>query len=239
MEWYSLYDDQPIDVSDDEETKAFVDTDDTIPKSPPASPKTLQIRYLTNHLTDFTNSHSTLTSSVEKLEGFKLELLADLIALPGTLTNVSSYLEKFKVLDVIPDIMNKVDASLDRFTDEIPSTSKKAGTSGVPSVGQDVTQPVEGENVTRGVERPRNQSIAELFQQSQLKDAARLNNRNLVIHNKQITTPSTEPITTITVPEPITIPVIEPQVTTSIPRGPFFQTEGEHSRRANVRFRKI
>ncbi|GKD06666.1 hypothetical protein Tco_1181640 [Tanacetum coccineum] len=113
MEWYSLYDDQPIDVSDDEETKAFVDTDDTIPKSPPASPKT--ITYLISH----------------QQKGFKLELLADLIALPGTLTNVSSYLEKFKVLDVIPDIMNKVDASLDRFTDEIPSISKKVRCLGV------------------------------------------------------------------------------------------------------------
>ncbi|GKA11474.1 hypothetical protein Tco_0691020 [Tanacetum coccineum] len=83
-------------------------------------------------------------TKVEKLEGFKLTLLVDLTALPGTLTNVSSQVAKLKVLDAIPDIMNKVVASLDKFVDAISSASNRARPSSFPLIGQVVTPPAKG-----------------------------------------------------------------------------------------------
>ncbi|GJZ76777.1 hypothetical protein Tco_0641449 [Tanacetum coccineum] len=116
---------------------------------------------------DFPSELKEIPAKVEKLECFKLKLPANLIALPGTLTNVSSQVEKLKVLDVIPDIINKVFVSLDRFADAISSASNNAETFGVPSSETTFTLLVggEGENVTNVDERPRNQpNVAHLFQ---------------------------------------------------------------------------
>ncbi|GJW29576.1 hypothetical protein Tco_0046451 [Tanacetum coccineum] len=51
---------------------------------------------------------------------------------------------KLKVLDAIPDIMNKVVASLDKFVDAISSASNRARPSSVPLIGQVVTPPSKG-----------------------------------------------------------------------------------------------
>ncbi|GKC38858.1 hypothetical protein Tco_1051242 [Tanacetum coccineum] len=90
-------------------------------------------------LNEFTNALSALTSKIEKLEGFKLELLVDLHSLPSHLSNVTSQVVNLKVLDVITNIMNKVTASLERFADDISSASQRAESSGVPSACQAAT----------------------------------------------------------------------------------------------------
>nr|GEV65293.1 hypothetical protein [Tanacetum cinerariifolium] len=57
---------------------------------------------------------SALTTRFTSLEGFKLDIPVDLLALPSSFINHSSQMEKLKVLDVISDIMGKVAAALDR-----------------------------------------------------------------------------------------------------------------------------
>ncbi|GJV93764.1 hypothetical protein Tco_1541577 [Tanacetum coccineum] len=84
---------------------------------------------ISNKLSEFTKALSALTTKVEKLKGFKREILADLIALPDKFSNIIAQVAKLKVLDAILDILNKVVVSLDILVDVISSTSHKAQTS--------------------------------------------------------------------------------------------------------------
>ncbi|GJY12064.1 hypothetical protein Tco_0381373 [Tanacetum coccineum] len=101
-----------------------------------------------NKLNEFTKALSVVTTKVEKLEGFKLEIPADLIVLPRHMSNTTSHIAKLKVMDAIQDIMKKVVASLHRFADAISSASQKAEPSGVPSARKASFHPVEGEKNT-------------------------------------------------------------------------------------------
>ncbi|GJX81184.1 hypothetical protein Tco_0329333 [Tanacetum coccineum] len=126
MEW-NFDDDKPIDVSSDEtEVDALIDSDDTISKSPPASPKSLQIRELANQ-----------------------DIPADLVALPGSHTDISSNVAKLKVLDAIPDNINTVSLCLDKFANAISSTSNRTISTGAPSAGPAVTPSTKGESINR------------------------------------------------------------------------------------------
>ncbi|GJU82089.1 hypothetical protein Tco_1284454 [Tanacetum coccineum] len=155
---------------------------------------------LPNKLNEFTKALFIPTSKVEKLEGFKLEILADLVALPSHMSNTTSQFSQLKVLDIIPDIMSMVVASLDKFLDAISSASQRAGSSSVPSAGLVVTRLVEGEKNTIAPEQERNKpTIAQLFQRRQEKEVEILNKQ--IIEQIPIIEPITEPIPTS---EPIT-----------------------------------
>ncbi|GJS05447.1 hypothetical protein Tco_0321955 [Tanacetum coccineum] len=64
---------------------------------------------------------------------FAVELPTDLLTLFGSFNNVSYEVAKLKVLDDIPNIMNKVAVSLDRFANAISLVSNRDETSGPPS----------------------------------------------------------------------------------------------------------
>nr|GEW93557.1 retrovirus-related Pol polyprotein from transposon TNT 1-94 [Tanacetum cinerariifolium] len=55
----------------------------------------------------------------------------------GRMSTITSKITKLKVLVAIPDIMNRVSISLDRFADVISSVSQKAKKSSVPFSSQD------------------------------------------------------------------------------------------------------
>nr|GEW22798.1 hypothetical protein [Tanacetum cinerariifolium] len=99
-------------------------------------------------LNEFTNVLSALTSKIKELEGFRVELLTDLLALPCHLCNITSQVSKLKVLDSISGIMNKVATSLERFANAISSASQRDESSGVLLVGQAATRPAEREKNT-------------------------------------------------------------------------------------------
>ncbi|GJU60006.1 hypothetical protein Tco_1237772 [Tanacetum coccineum] len=104
-----------------EEDKAAAKGESANLKAQPSFPNVQQLTELMNlqvdfpadileiptKLNEFTNTLSALTSKIKKLEGFKLELLDDLLAFPGHLSNITSRAAKLKVLDSITDIMNK------------------------------------------------------------------------------------------------------------------------------------
>ncbi|GKF06375.1 hypothetical protein Tco_0037043, partial [Tanacetum coccineum] len=85
---------------------------------------------------------SALTTKVDKLERSKSKIPSDLVALPGQVSSISSYLAKLKVLDELPNILSKVVAAMDRFAHVISSTSQRAGDTSVPSAGQAVPRPI-------------------------------------------------------------------------------------------------
>ncbi|GKC49642.1 hypothetical protein Tco_1072387 [Tanacetum coccineum] len=122
-----------------------------------------------NKLNGFTKALFAHTTKIEKPEEFKLEFPNDLLALPDKLSHITSDVAKLKVLDAIPNIMNKVTASLDRFVDAISSASQKDEPSNVPSAGQAATHPAEGEKNTNQV------TIIQLFQRRHAKNATNLN----------------------------------------------------------------
>ncbi|GJS83183.1 hypothetical protein Tco_0749724 [Tanacetum coccineum] len=240
MELDSLKDDQPIQVSSEDETEIETDTeteDTSVPKSSPPSLRTVQIQELTNQLSllqsqnikmeeekagaeaqatilkaqplylnlkelptefeevnwtlrylkeyvekmeidvladlkgipdklvELQTSTSTVKTRVTSLKCFKLDILADLLDLPSSFTTLSSQMAKLKVMDAIPDIMNKVAVSLDKFADVISSASQKAETPSVPSAGQVDTHTAEGKKNTN------KETIIQLFQRRQAKDA--------------------------------------------------------------------
>nr|GEY07900.1 hypothetical protein [Tanacetum cinerariifolium] len=117
------------------------------------------LKEIPTKLIECSNSLSTLTTWVRNLEGFKLELPTDLLTMFDSFTNVSYQVANLKVLDDIPDIMNKVAASLDRFANEISSAFNRVETSGDPSARQVFTPLVEGENITKTNERIRTEPI--------------------------------------------------------------------------------
>ncbi|GKD91374.1 hypothetical protein Tco_1366881 [Tanacetum coccineum] len=124
-----------------------------------------ELKATPKRLTGFNKSISALTTQVINLEGFKLDILGDLLALPGSFTDLSSQIAKLKVLDAILDVMNKVALCLDKFDDAINSASNRVGPLDVRLTGQVVTSPAEEENMTRDAERQRNQTtVMQLFQ---------------------------------------------------------------------------
>ncbi|GJZ18705.1 hypothetical protein Tco_0554828 [Tanacetum coccineum] len=69
MEWDSLNDDQPIDVSSEDQAEFHMGTNDTsIPISPPASPKTLQIKDLYNYVLFLQSQKGKLEEEKQAIE---------------------------------------------------------------------------------------------------------------------------------------------------------------------------
>ncbi|GJY03584.1 hypothetical protein Tco_0369524 [Tanacetum coccineum] len=123
------------------------------------------LKGIPDKLVELQTSISTVKTRVTSLKCFKLDILADLLALPSSFTALSSQMAKLKVVDAIPDIMNKVAVSLDKFVDVISSASQKAETLSVPSASQVDTHPAEGKKNTN------QETIIQLFQRRQAKDA--------------------------------------------------------------------
>ncbi|GJR90846.1 hypothetical protein Tco_0214857 [Tanacetum coccineum] len=141
---------------DEADADAFIDTDDTIPKSPPALPNTLKIRELTNQGQDL----CALIPVELKVGPTKMdEVTKSLGALKEYVEKLEMEIAKLTVLDAFVDIMNKVALCLDKFADVISLASYKAKQSGGLSAGQVVTSPAEGEKTTKANERPSNQPI--------------------------------------------------------------------------------
>nr|GEU93553.1 hypothetical protein [Tanacetum cinerariifolium] len=132
------------------------------------------------------NGTLALTKKVDKLEGLKLEIQVDLVALHVQVSSIGSQLAKLKVLDAISTILGKVVVAMDRFAHDISLESQKAGDTSVLLACQAGPHPAEGEKNT-------NQStITQLFQIRHVKDVAAAN-----LINKPTTKPTiTEPTTT-------------------------------------------
>ncbi|GKC05541.1 hypothetical protein Tco_0997151 [Tanacetum coccineum] len=80
-------------------------------------------------LDELTNNISTLTLRFDKLEGIKLYLLTDLVALLGSISKITKQILRIKILDVIPDVINKVVFALDKLYDVVSSIFNKRGSS--------------------------------------------------------------------------------------------------------------
>ncbi|GJT84622.1 hypothetical protein Tco_1066339 [Tanacetum coccineum] len=93
-------------------------------------------------------SISVLTTKVASLEGLKLDIQAELVALLAQVSSINSQLAKLKVLDAIPTILGKVVALLDRFADAVSSTSQRVGDLSVPLAGQAGPHLTEGNKNT-------------------------------------------------------------------------------------------
>ncbi|GKB49563.1 hypothetical protein Tco_0900316 [Tanacetum coccineum] len=65
------------------------------------------------------NETLALTTKVDNLEGSKLEIQVDLVALHGQVSSISSQLAKLNVLDAISTILDKVVAAMDRALGKI------------------------------------------------------------------------------------------------------------------------
>ncbi|GJY10570.1 hypothetical protein Tco_0378755 [Tanacetum coccineum] len=114
MELDSLKDDQPIQASSEDEAEVETETEDTsVREAPPQSLRTIKIQELTNQdlkeyiekleikvptnmkeipdkFVELQTTISALTTKVDKLEGSKLEILANLVALPGQVSSINS-----------------------------------------------------------------------------------------------------------------------------------------------------
>ncbi|GKB83425.1 hypothetical protein Tco_0950320 [Tanacetum coccineum] len=143
MELDSLKDDQPIQASSEDEAEVETETKDTsVREAPPQSLRKIKIQELTNQdlkeyiekleikvptnmkeipdkFVELQTTISALTTKVDKLEGSKLEILANLVALPSQVSSISSQVAKLKVLDAIPTIPGKVAAAINRFAHAI------------------------------------------------------------------------------------------------------------------------
>ncbi|GKD02114.1 hypothetical protein Tco_1177088 [Tanacetum coccineum] len=137
------------------------------------------LKTLPDKLEEFETSILTLTTKVASLGDFRLEIPAGLLALLGKVSSIHAHLIKLKVLDALPSLLDKVDATMHMFAKAINSTSQKDGDNSVPSAGQADTHPTEGEKNTR---QP---TSTQLFQRIQEKNAANIN------RNKQPTKPIT------------------------------------------------
>ncbi|GJV08241.1 hypothetical protein Tco_1345897 [Tanacetum coccineum] len=72
------------------------------------------------------NGTLALTTKVDNLEGSKLEIQVDLVALHGQVSSISSQLAKLKVLDAISTILYKVVAAMDSEVEQSKDKRKKA-----------------------------------------------------------------------------------------------------------------
>ncbi|GJZ47200.1 hypothetical protein Tco_0601032 [Tanacetum coccineum] len=102
------------------------------------------LKEIPTKLETFTSTISSLSSQVAELKNMQWELLAEYLNLP---TQVSSVQEKFKTLDSLPSLLNKVTNTLNRFATLVEHASGATSTY-VPSTGKATTSPAEGEKNT-------------------------------------------------------------------------------------------
>ncbi|GJW41084.1 hypothetical protein Tco_0066929 [Tanacetum coccineum] len=103
------------------------------------------LKEILNKLDTFTTIISSLTSQVAELKTLQWKLPAEFLALPN---QVSLVQEKLKTLDALPSLLNKVTDTLNKFSHIMENASHKSGDKGVPSAGQCVPSPAEGEKNT-------------------------------------------------------------------------------------------
>ncbi|GKD11272.1 hypothetical protein Tco_1190957 [Tanacetum coccineum] len=94
------------------------------------------LKELPGKLEEFQSSISAPTSKVSAFDNFKLDIQADLLALPKQVSSINAQLSKLKVLDALPNLLNKVSEALDRFENDIDKASHKTGDESVPLAGQ-------------------------------------------------------------------------------------------------------
>ncbi|GJR94864.1 retrovirus-related pol polyprotein from transposon TNT 1-94 [Tanacetum coccineum] len=118
------------------------------------------LKEIPTKLVTFTSTISSLTSQVAELKNIKWELPAEFQALPVL---VSSVKKKFKTLDSLPSLLNKVTETLNRFATVMENASG-ATTKDVPSAGQATTSPAEGEkNTTKDAETNLQNELVDLL----------------------------------------------------------------------------
>ncbi|GJT42215.1 hypothetical protein Tco_0950930 [Tanacetum coccineum] len=153
---------------DTHDTSHDVPEDTLVP--PPPSPKSSQIQELMaqlprdleeipTKLETFTSTIYSLTSQVVELKNIQWELPAELRALPIL---VSSVQKELKTLDSLPNLLNKVTKTLNRFTTVVENASE-ATTKDVPSAGQATASPAKGENNTKDAETNLKDELVDLL----------------------------------------------------------------------------
>ncbi|GKE93677.1 hypothetical protein Tco_1574772, partial [Tanacetum coccineum] len=153
------------------------------------------LKELPGKLEEFQSSISAPTSKVSAFDNFKLDIQADLLALPKQVSSINAQLSKLIVLDALPNLLNKVVEASDRFKNVIDKASHKTGDESVPLAGQVGTHLADREKNTQQA------TITQLFQRRHAKDAA---NANL---NKEPTIPKTTiSISSITTTTALIIP---------------------------------
>ncbi|GJY13804.1 hypothetical protein Tco_0383113 [Tanacetum coccineum] len=141
MDLDSPEDDQPLQMSSEDEADIQAETKDT-------SLTELLVNALKSKLAKLLKNHDLSTSIPTELEELlsKLDYLMKVV--DAILTSIGSQLTKLKVLDVILSLLDTVVAALDRFAKSIDSASQKAIDQIVPSAGQAGTHHAEGEKNT-------------------------------------------------------------------------------------------
>ncbi|GJS03265.1 hypothetical protein Tco_0319773 [Tanacetum coccineum] len=94
------------------------------------------LKELPGKLEEFQSSILAPTSKVSAFDNFKLDIQADLLALPKQVSSINDQLSKLKVLDALPNLLNKVAEALDRFENVIDKASHKTCDESVPLASQ-------------------------------------------------------------------------------------------------------
>nr|GEV62404.1 hypothetical protein [Tanacetum cinerariifolium] len=136
-----------------------------------AQPSFLNVQHLIELLV---NSLKPKLEKMLSVYDFNSSILMELKELPTKVDAINRSLDEWKrlkVLDAIPSMLGKVDASMDRFANAINSSSQKASDQGVPSAGQAGAHLAEGEKNTI------QSTITQPFQRSQEKDGEQIRDK--------------------------------------------------------------
>ncbi|GKB02389.1 hypothetical protein Tco_0830478 [Tanacetum coccineum] len=130
--------DEPIIISDKSEEKEVENLKlNCLPNA---------LKELPSKFTEFSGDSKEIKKHVAELKNIEWELPAEFQVLPS---QVSLVQEKFKTLDSLPSLLNKVTDTLNRFATMVKNTSG-AARNNVPSVGQASTSLAEGEKHHQG-----------------------------------------------------------------------------------------
>ncbi|GJT42214.1 hypothetical protein Tco_0950929 [Tanacetum coccineum] len=117
------------------------------------------LKEIPTKLETFISTISSLTSQVSELKNIQWELPAEPQALPIL---VSSVQKQLKTLDSLPNLLNKVTETLNRFATVVENASE-ATTKDVPSAGQATASPAEGEKNTKDAETNLKDELVDLL----------------------------------------------------------------------------
>ncbi|GKB12810.1 zinc finger BED domain-containing protein RICESLEEPER 2 [Tanacetum coccineum] len=191
MDLESPENEEPIQVSSEDEAAMETETKDTssqtikLEEEKPADEAkaanlkaqlSIQISFIPTDLKELPTKFEAVNGTMddngaEYVEKLEIDVPADLKGILDKLVELQTSISALttRVFDAIPDIMNKVATSLNKFADAISSVSHKAENSSVPSAGQADTHPAEREKITNQA------TITQLFQRRQAKDPTNMN----------------------------------------------------------------